>query len=247
MMLSTLIQGATRGIGLAMAEQLLARGQQVIATGRSAESSVELTALRATYGERLWPLALDITDEASVASAFQQVGERFDKLGCVINAAGLLHDSALGPEKKLEQIDAEAMQRVFAVNTIGPALVMKYAKPLLQHDERSVIANLSARVGSIEDNGLGGWYSYRASKAAQNMLTKTAAIELGRGSRPVIVIALHPGTVETGLSAPCRGGVTGDKLFSSARAARQLLEIIDGATLSCSGVFFAWDGSRIPW
>ncbi|MGB5543850.1 MAG: SDR family NAD(P)-dependent oxidoreductase, partial [Gammaproteobacteria bacterium] len=118
---------------------------------------------------------------------------------------------------------------------------------LLQASERAVVANISARVGSITDNRLGGWYAYRASKAAQNMLTRSMAIELGRGARPVTLISLHPGTVDTDLSRPFQRNVPDGKLFSTERAVGQLLAIIDGVTAADSGRFFAWDGSEIPW
>jgi NAD(P)-dependent dehydrogenase (short-subunit alcohol dehydrogenase family) len=242
-----LIQGASRGLGLAMVEQRLLRGDRVFATSRAPERSAPLQALAQQHDGRLTCIPMDLRDQASVAAAFDVVREHVDRLHLVVNVAGLLHDDALGPEKKLEQVDADAMHAVFAVNTIGPALVMRYAKPLLQHRERAVLANVSARVGSIGDNRLGGWYAYRASKAAQNMLTRTAAIELGRGSRRVIVVALHPGTVATTLSAPFRAGVPNDRLFSAERAAEQLLGVIDALDDDATGRFFAWDGSEIPW
>lgn len=242
-----LIQGASRGLGLAMVEQRLLRGDRVFATSRAPERSAPLQALAQQHDGRLICIPMDLRDQASVAEAFRVVREHVDTLHLVVNVAGLLHNDRFGPEKKLEQLEADVMHEVFAVNAIGPALVMRYAKPLLQHRERAVVANISARVGSLTDNRLGGWYAYRASKAAQNMFTRTAAIELGRGSRRVIVVALHPGTVATALSAPFRAGVPNERLFAAERAAEQLLKVIDSLDEDSTGRFFAWDGSEIPW
>ena len=165
----------------------------------------------------------------------------------MINVAGLLHDGELGPEKKLDHVRPEHLARVFAVNAFGPLLVSKHFAPLLTHGERAVLANLSARVGSIGDNRLGGWYAYRASKAAQNMFTRNVAIELGRRSKQLVVLALHPGTVATDLSAPFSRRVPAGKLFDVERGARQLLAVIDGASPDDTGRFFAWDGQQIEW
>ncbi len=169
---------------------------------------------------------------------------RLDRL---VNVAGILHEGALGPEKKLADIDPAHLHRVFAVNAFGPLLVAKHFARFLVHGEPAVLANLSARVGSIGDDRLGGWYAYRASKAAQNMFTKNLSIELARHSKALAVIALHPGTVDTALSAPFTRRVPKEKLFDTERAARQLLAVIDGVTAEDTGRFFAWDGTEIPW
>ena len=138
----------------------------------------------------------------------------------IINATGLLHegDENISPEKALRQIDGAKMARVMAVNAIAPALICKYFLPLMVRDEKAVLAHLSARVGSISDNRLGGWTSYRAAKAAQNMIVKNAAIETARRDKNKIIVGLHPGTVDTNLSAPFQANVAEDKLFSPARA-----------------------------
>ena len=136
--------------------------------------------------------------------------------------------------------------QLFAVNAIGPALVAKHFLPLLPRHGRSVFASISARVGSIEDNRLGGWYSYRASKAALNMLLKTYSIELKRRAPSAICVGLHPGTVDTALSKPFQGGVAPGKLFSPTQSAAYLLRVIDGLTPADNGAVFAWDGSQIP-
>lgn len=244
---TALIQGASRGIGLAMTRNLLEREFRVFATCRAPERARELRELEGKWPDLLEIVRLELTDERSIWNAAQRVGSVVSQLNLLVNVSGLLHDGDLGPEKKLKQVQPDALRRVFEVNAFGPLLVAKHFKHLLQHRERAVLANVSARVGSIGDNRLGGWYAYRASKAAQNMFTKTLAIELGRGGRKVTVIALHPGTVETELSAPFRGGVKPEKLFSPERAAKQLLEICEKVTDDDTGSFFAWDGSPIEW
>lgn len=151
------------------------------------------------------------------------------------------------PEKTLRAIQPEAMARMFAVNTIGPALIAKHWLPRLPKDRRAVFAVLSARVGSIGDNRLGGWHGYRASKAALNMLIANFAIEMRRTHPLAVIVALHPGTVATGLSRPFQSGVAPGQLFSPETSAAHLLDVIDRLTPEDSGGFFAWDGTRIPW
>lgn len=189
---------------------------------------------------------VDLTDEESIRRAAARIaaGPGPD---LVIVATGLLHGPGVAPEKSLRAVDPAAMARVFAVNAIGPALVLKHVAPLLPRDRRSVVAAISARVGSVGDNRLGGWVSYRASKAALNMIVRTAAIELARTHREAICVALHPGTVATGLSAPFSANVPEGGLFSPGEAARRLLAVIDGLTPAHSGGFFAHDGAPIPW
>lgn len=238
---TALIQGASRGLGLELARQLAARGTRVWATCRQPERAGALRRVTADV------LRLDLEDEASIAAAAAELGRRTDSLELVMNVAGLLHDGALQPEKRLEDLDPDALTRLFRVNAIGPALVAKHVHRLLRHDRRAVLANLSARVGSIADNRLGGWYGYRASKAAQNMLTKSMAIELGRKAPNAIVLALHPGTVDTGLSKPFQRNVPEGELFAVERSARQLLAIVERAPPAYHGTFRAWDDSPIPW
>lgn len=246
-----LIQGASRGIGLALVRQLLddRNTAHVFATSRSATRSETLRQLLLQHPDRLTLVDMDITDEQSVAQAAAVVAAATSELHLLMNVAGILHDDSAGmhPEKRLSDIQPEFIARAFAVNATGPLLTIKHFAPLFRHRERSVIANVSARVGSISDNGLGGWYGYRASKAAQNMFTRTAAIELRRRGPGNICVAIHPGTVETDLSAPFSGNVAPDKLFSPERAARQMLQVLDGLTPDDTGSFFAWDGQPIPW
>lgn len=236
---TVVVQGASRGLGLAFVEALLARGDAVIATARRPSDDLH------RLGVPVVPL--DLSKASSLAELPTHVSAHTDRIHLLLNVSGLLHTPDFGPEKRLEQLDMSAMQAVFTVNAFGPPLVCKALFPLLRHDQRAVVANLSARVGSIGDNHLGGWYSYRASKAAQNQFTRTLAIEMSRRAKNVIVTALHPGTVDTALSRPFQRNVAEGKLFEKAWAAERLLSVIDGLTPEDSGGFFAWDGSAIEW
>jgi NAD(P)-dependent dehydrogenase (short-subunit alcohol dehydrogenase family) len=247
--ISVLVTGASSGIGLAMLQQLLADRRIVtaFAVSRAASKSDALRQLRETHGERLVLLDADITDEGDLQTLRDTVSSRTDVLDRVINAAGLLHAADLQPEKSLEQISRDNLQRVFALNAFAPILLAKALMPLLCHGQAAVFASLSARVGSIGDNRSGGWYAYRASKAAQNQLMKTFAIELARRNRSACCLLLHPGTVDTPLSAPFQARVPPEKLFTTDTAATQLLKIIAGSTATDNGRFIAWDGTDVPW
>ena len=248
---NVLIQGASRGIGREFVRQCLAESRvgQVVATCRSPANATELAALAATAAGRLTVLPLDVTNEASIAAAAAATARTLPRLHVVVNCTGILHEAAydMQPEKRLADVRPESLALAFAVNAIGPLLVARHFEPLLAHADRTVFASLSARVGSIEDNRLGGWYAYRASKAAQNMYTRTLAIEWARSRRNVICVALHPGTTDTDLSRPFQGNVPEGKLFGVERAVSQLLEVIDRMQPADTGQFFAWDGERIPW
>jgi NAD(P)-dependent dehydrogenase (short-subunit alcohol dehydrogenase family) len=240
------VLGASRGIGAALVSRLLERGQfdGVYAGCRNPAQSAALEDLGSQYPQQLICIAVDTSNESTIAAAAQRVD---GEIGLMIYAAGVLHDDVVKPEKRLEQLDPSALQRSFAVNAIGPMLAAKHFVAKLTRQDRVVIANISARVGSIADNRLGGWYGYRTSKAAQNMFTKTLALELSRRLENAICVALHPGTVDTALSRPFQRRVPQHKLFTPSLAAQQLLSVIDGLQPSDSGGFFAWDGSRIPW
>jgi NAD(P)-dependent dehydrogenase (short-subunit alcohol dehydrogenase family) len=168
-------------------------------------------------------------------------------LRLVIVATGLLHAADYQPEKTFRSLDPELLARSFRVNAIGPAMIAKHMLPLLPKRGKSIFAVISARVGSIEDNRLGGWYGYRASKAALNQLTRTLAVELRRQKPEAICVALHPGTVDTALSQPFQGGVEGGKLFTPAYAAERMLSVLNDLSAADSGGFFAWDGQPIPF
>ena len=187
--------------------------------------------------------ALDLTDESSIAAAAAQV-RAHGPLHLLVCATGVLKMGPRAPEKRLADLEAATLAQVFAVNTIGPALVVKHFHDLLPVKERGLLAVLSARVGSIGDNRLGGWYSYRASKAALNQLLHTAAIEVARKRPLAVLAALHPGTVQSALSAPIIGNADAT---TPAAAARHLLAVLDSLAADASGGFFAWDGQPIPW
>ena len=188
--------------------------------------------------------AIDLLDEGSLARAAAFAADR-GELRLVIDTTGFLHDQRQGPEKSWRQLDAANLARAFALNAIGPALIMKHVLPRLPRSGKAVFATLSARVGSIDDNRLGGWYSYRASKAALNQLVRTAAVELIRRSPDAICIAVHPGTVATALSAPF--SAAGLEVHSPAAAARNLLTVVDKLTADANGRFFDWRGQPVPW
>lgn len=220
--------GAGGGIGGALVESI-----------RAAEKFEHVVA----FSRRTSPL-IDLLDEASLERAAAFAADQ-GELRLVIDATGFLHDDHQGPEKSWRQLDAVNLARSFALNAIGPALIMKHVLPRLPRSGKAVFATLSARVGSIGDNRLGAWYSYRASKAALNQLVRTAAAELARRSPDALCIALHPGTVATPLSAPFVA--TGLEVHSSAAAARHLLAVVDQLTADANGSFFDWRGQPVPW
>ena len=188
--------------------------------------------------------AIDLLDEATLAAAAQHAA-RAGPLRLVIDATGFLHDAAQRPEKSWRELDADKMSRAFALNAIGPALLMKHVLPRLPRQGRAVFATLSAKVGSIGDNRLGGWYSYRASKAALNQIVRTAAIEARRSHPEAICVALHPGTVDTGLSEPFAR--TGLSVQSPEEAAARLLSVLAALEPADTGSFFDHRGERLPW
>ncbi|MSQ66758.1 MAG: SDR family NAD(P)-dependent oxidoreductase [Gammaproteobacteria bacterium] len=230
------VVGARGGLGAALCSALLAHPEvaTLYALARLAPPPVA----------RMVPLTLDLTDEASVAQAAREIAHD-GPLDLVLVASGLLHDGTLRPEQRWEALDPIVLARLFAVNTIGPALCAKHFLPLLRRDQKAVFAALSARVGSIGDNRSGGWYGYRASKAALNMLLKTLALELSRRNPPAICVGLHPGTVDTGLSRPFQAHVPPPSLFTGESAAQHLLAVCESLRVADSGQVFAWDGAVV--
>lgn len=222
--------GASGGIGAALVEALRDEEAYDVVHGFA----------RSFEGER----HLDLTDEASIAAAAAIVAKG-PAPTLVIVATGLLHEGDRGPEKALRELDPNWLQRNFAVNAIGPALVAKHFLPLMPRTGRTVFAALSARVGSIADNRMGGWHGYRASKAALNQFIRTIAVEEKRRNDRAIVVALHPGTVDTALSKPFQGNVRAGGLFDAGRAAVQLLDVIDGLRAPDSGKLFDWEGKEV--
>lgn len=246
---NALVTGASSGIGLAVVAQLLAdaRVGTVVAVSRHAADSAALQSLGNEHGARLQLLSADITDEVALAALPPRLEGRLDELHLVFNAAGMLHAPQLAPEKSISAVRRAALEAVFALNAFAPILLIQALTPLLARQRPLVFASLSARVGSIGDNKLGGWYAYRASKAAQNQLLRTLAVEWRRTHRQAACVLLHPGTVDTPLSQPFQARVPEGKLFSAAYAARKLLQIVAATTPADSGTFRAWDGSAIPW
>jgi NAD(P)-dependent dehydrogenase (short-subunit alcohol dehydrogenase family) len=244
-----LVTGASSGIGLALTRALLEREAvaHVTAVSRGASDSEALSALQECHPDRLQAFAADLCNETDRARLAEHLAKRGRSLQLVINAAGLLHAEGIQPEKALSQLQQEALERCFAINAFAPILLLQALLPRVPRDAPAVLASVSARVGSIGDNRLGGWYSYRAAKAAQNQLLRTLAIELSRSHRKATVLALHPGTVDTPLSKPFQARVPEEKLFSPEQAAQQLLEVIANARPERSGSFLAYDGSEIPW
>ncbi|TVQ43123.1 MAG: SDR family NAD(P)-dependent oxidoreductase [Gloeocapsa sp. DLM2.Bin57] len=244
-----LILGASQGIGLGFVQQLLNQPNtnKIYASYLHLESATELLNLEKEYPTKLYCLQLDITDESQLTKAVTNISAQVTQLHLVINCVGILHDDTLQPEKNLRQINSANLLKYFQVNSIGGVLLAKHLLPLLRHPNKSVLATISAKVGSIGDNQLGGWYGYRASKAALNMLMRNVSIEYARSSPKTIVVLLHPGTTDTKLSQPFQKNVPPEKLFSKERTASQLLTVISGLTESDSGKFFSWDGTILPW
>jgi len=188
---------------------------------------------------------IDLLDETSIASAAVEASA-LPTLRLVMVATGFLHGAGAMPERSFRELDAATLSRAFAINTLGPAMVMKHFLPLLPKQGRSVFAALSARVGSISDNRLGGWYGYRASKAGLNQLLRTASIELRRSHPQAVILGLHPGTVATRLSEPFTARYTANPVFTPEFAAGQLLDVIARAEPDWTGTVRDWQGVPVP-
>jgi NAD(P)-dependent dehydrogenase (short-subunit alcohol dehydrogenase family) len=235
-----LIVGARGGVGAAFVRALKADSgtHEVWATSTSGgfdESGADYTS------------QVDLTDETSLASLAGRMAEENFTPNLVLNCSGILHTDSFGPERTWRHLDIEVMRAVFDVNTFGVALLAKHIMPTVPRQGRSVFASLSARVGSIGDNRSGGWYSYRASKAAQNMILKGVAIEASMRWRELICVALHPGTVATDLSKPFARSVPPEKLFTPDQSCAYLSQVIAGLGSEQSGGFYAWDGQAIEY
>ena len=217
-----LIIGSSGGIGSAIAGELIRRNVEVTGLSRRDDG-------------------LQITDEASVEASLGRLDAGYD---LIFLATGALEIAGARPEKTLGQLSAQAMMDQFSVNCIGPSLVLKHARRLMSRDRRGVFVTLSARVGSIGDNRLGGWYAYRTAKAALNQMLHSAAIELSRTHPQLICAALHPGTVETEFT---RKYVGRQLAVPAAEAAENLLQVINALTPDQTGGFFDWTGAEVPW
>jgi len=244
-----LVVGASRGIGFSLVEHALALPSSplVVAMARRATDSKALAELQAKHPRKLLLVDVDVTKPASVQQAADALGPM--RIARLVNATGLLHDKDAGihPEKRWEDIDIKTLEEVMRVNAFGTALLLQAFVPKMVKDRPCVFGAISARVGSIEDNRIGGWYAYRASKAALNQIIKTASIEAKRRYPSVIMAALHPGTTDTDLSRPFQARVPPEKLFSAPDVAKALTEVMDGLQPEDSGGFFAWDGQAIPY
>ncbi|XP_043215870.1 C-factor-like isoform X2 [Amphibalanus amphitrite] len=256
-MATVLIQGASRGLGLQFARALAARDSvtTVLATCRRPEQAEELRSL-----PKVQVLPLDVTSETSVAAAAQQAAAATAGLDLLVNCSAILHPSGRG-ETSLRDVSLAGLQETFNTNTFGPLLVAKHFAPLLQagsgalgvqsedakQRHAAVLVNMTAKVGSTTENVLGGWYSYRMSKAALNMATKNLSIELGRGRKKVLCVGLHPGTVDTDLSRPYHKNVPAGQLLSPERSVSHLLAIVDRLTVADSGRVFVWSGEPLAF
>ena len=238
------IQGASRGLGLEFARALGSRGNVTVIAGcRDPDSATNLHNLT-----KVDIVKCDVAKEEDLASVASQITENYGKLDFAINVSGILHPSGRG-EVRLQDVTFSALQETFLVNTFGPLMMARHFVPLLQrgeglvgtqsakakHQHSGLLAHISARVGSISDNRLGGWYGYRMSKAALNMANKNLSVELGRGKSRVVCLCLHPGTTDTDLSRPYHKGVPKDKLFSTEYSVSKMLEIIDKAGMEDTG------------
>ena len=239
--LNIAVFGATGGIGKALTHGLSVNPntQSIYAISRSPNE---------TTSPQVTTLQVDIDNENDIIRAAKAVKSTVSELHMVLVATGILHAGEnIKPEKSWRALDSNSMEVVFRINAIGPALIAKHFLPLLAHNRKSVFAALSARVGSIEDNRLGGWYAYRASKAALNMMIRTLSVELARLNPSALCVGLHPGTVDTSLSKPYQGSVSDGGLFSVEQSASHLLKVLNGLQPEHSGRVFAWDGKPIPF
>ncbi len=220
-----MVIGATGGIGSAFADHLEndPRSGSVLRFSRSSTPSC------------------DLTDESSIEAVFEGLNS---PLHLIIDATGFLSDDTIKPEKSLRSLNAENLLHLYHLNAVGPALIMKHAAKHLPRNERSIFATLSARVGSISDNRLGGWYAYRASKAALNMLLKSASVEIARNRPEAVLVSLHPGTVATPLSEPF---ASDRERLTPEQSASDMLGVLDGLGPDESGSFWDYKGKRIEW
>ncbi|KAM7385330.1 hypothetical protein PAMP_001418 [Pampus punctatissimus] len=257
-----LIQGASRGLGLEFCKYVLKSKTPagVIATCRNPDGAAELRGLVGQHPGRLTVLRLDVNREEDIRESAERVKKSFGRLDLLVNSSAMLHPSGKG-ETSLRDVSAQGIISTLMTNTVGPLIMAKYFAPLLQKgsggfgqqpaekvkQHSGIIVNISAKVGSIGDNGLGGWYSYRMSKAALNMATRNLSIELGRSRPKVVCVSLHPGTVNTDLSRLYHKNVPKEKLFSTEHSVNRLMSIIETLNIEKTGKAYSWDGTELPW
>ena len=236
---TAVVVGASGGIGSAVVHQLAQspKMRRVLALSRVPDE----------MGGKVKSGRINLEDESSIEAAASLASEVLGEIHLIFVATGILHDGRIKPEKALRSIDPASISRVFAVNATGPALVAKHFAPLMPRLEKAVFAVLSARVGSIADNELGGWYAYRASKAALNQFIRTTAIEMARKRGQAVFLTLHPGTTDTPLSRPFQSGVPEGKLFTPHYSANRLLQVVNQSDREDSGKLIAWDGAELPY
>ena len=240
------IQGAGRGIGYAIAKQAIAsEATSITLTARHPSETTAFCDLPPT--ENLRWISMDFLDPCSITNAAKDILTKTPRIDRLVVVAGVLQDNVVQPEKRLADLDPTALHHSYQVNAIGPMMFVKSLWPALRKPHPLVVASLSARVGSITDNQLGGWYGYRASKAALNQLSRTTAIELARYNPESCMVTLHPGTVDTELSKPFQKMVPNGKLFTSDKSASHLWQVMDNLGPSQTGGFFSYDSSSIPF
>ena len=235
--LRVVIVGASGGIGAALVDRLVASDQvaRIHALSRQGKSHPS---------SKVFNLTFDFTNEESLNAAAQALAEG-GPLDIVIIATGLLQGEGIAPEKNVRAMSQMGFEKSFLINATGPAMTARYFLPLMRRDSKTVFAALSARVGSISDNRMGGWYAYRSSKAALNMILKTLSIEMGRRFKELVIVGLHPGTVDTNLSKPFQGNVAEGKLFTPEYCAEKLLSVIDQLSPEDSGHLIDWAGKTV--
>ena len=241
-----LVLGASGGLGAALVVEFLADPAITLVIAVSRKGQPLSLSVSADVTNKLVWIQTEY-DEQSMTTVVDQLEGLAGNIARVCICHGLLHSETIWPEKRLEDINATSMHEIFQSNTVVPALWLKLLFKILKGQEPCVIATMSARVGSIGDNRVGGWHSYRASKAALNMVLKNMAIEYGRRAKNVKLIAFHPGTTDTGLSKPFQGAVPNGKLFSAAFVATRLAQLMDNVDLDGQLSYIDWDGQPIPW
>jgi len=248
-----LVVGASRGIGLALATALAldppggTAPRRLFVTYRGEAAPTELQALGERASLDVIALRCELTSDRDLDALGEALGAREATLGLTLHAAGILHEDGLSPEKALDQARREALLRLFEINSVAPLLLARAVMDRVPKRRPAHFAALSAMVGSIGDNRIGGWYGYRASKAALNQFLKTLAIEARRTHPGLCVTAIHPGTTDTDLSRPFQGNVPDDKLYAPAQSARRILDVVLDGTPEQSGRFMNWTGEPLPW
>jgi NAD(P)-dependent dehydrogenase (short-subunit alcohol dehydrogenase family) len=245
---TAVVIGAGHGIGASLVKKILEQNvhARVFATYNNADKNQPLLELKQEAGDRLEISQIDPTSEIQVQKFRESVESYVSKVELLINSVGFLHEGETGPERSLRDVSSESLKKYFEVNSIPQLIVAKEFHSLFRHSEPSCMVAVSAKVGSIEDNSLGGWYGYRASKAALNMFVKGVALEYKRRGCKSLVLSIHPGTTVTELSKPFTEN-THYQLHSPDETAENILKVVNNKSLEMTGRFYSWDGKEIPW